>query len=138
MALNKFNRYPAYAKGIMFLYAAGFLTMMIYHISTVFRMGFVAREAPFLINIWYDALGFLIVPFALIMLFAKPKAGLVISLAMMMLTFVFDALVRYIIQDESYANWFYYFEISFAIFVLASYPIMRVMVKPKKTDKQYA
>lgn len=138
MALDKFKRYPAYAQGIMFLYAAGFLTMIIYHISTVFRMGFIAREAPFLINVWYDALGFLIVPFALIMLFARPKPGLVISLAVMMLTFVFDALVRYIIQDESYANWFYYFEISFAIFVLASYPIMRVMVKPKKGDKQYA
>jgi len=138
MALDKFKRYPAYAKGIMFLYAAGFLTMMIYHISTVFKMGFVAREAPFLINVWYDALGFLIVPFTLIMLFAKPKTGLIISLAVMMLTFIFDALVRYIIQDESYANWFYYFEISFAIFILASFPIMRVMVRPERSDKQYA
>ncbi len=138
MALEKFKKYPAYAKGIMFLYAAGFLTMMIYHISTVFRLGFIAREAPFLINVWYDALGFLIVPFTLIMLFAKPKPGLIISLAVMMLTFIFDAMVRYIIQDESYANWFYYFEISFAVFILASFPVMRIMVKPKKTDQQYA
>lgn len=138
MALDKFKRYPAYAKGIIFLYAAGFLTMMIYHISTVFKMGLIAREAPFLINLWYDALGFLIVPFALIMLFAKPKTGLGISLAVMLLTFVFDAMVRFIIQDESYANWFYYFEISFAIFVLASFPIMRIMVKRRKTDQQYA
>ncbi len=138
MAFSKLKKYPSYGKGIILLYAAGFLTMMIYHISTVFQMGLIAREAPLFINLWYDALGFLIIPFTLIMLFLQPKRGLGISLAVMTLTFIFDALVRFIIQDESYANWFYYFEISFAIVVLASFPIMRVMVKPKNTDKQYA
>jgi len=138
MNLHKFNRYPSYAKGIIFLYAAGFLTMMIYHISSVFNFGLSARNIPLPINVWYDMLGFLIVPFTLIMLFAKPKRGLVISVVVMVLTFIFDALVRYIIQDSSYADWFYYFEISFAIFVLTSFPVMRIMVKPKKADEQYA
>jgi hypothetical protein len=138
MAVNKFKRYPLYAKGIIFLYTIGYLTMMIYHIFEVVNLGFFSRNTPLIINIWYDALGFLIVPLTIVMLYAMPKRGLGISLAVMMLTFVFDALVRYVIQDDSYANWFYYFEISFAIFVLATYPVMRIMVKPKNSDKQYA
>jgi len=112
--------------------------MMIYHISSVFNFGLIARNIPLPINLWYDTLGFLLIPFTLIMLFTKPKQGLVISLIIMILTFIFDALVRYIIQDSSYADWFYYFEISFAILVLTSFPVMRIMVKPKKSDEQYA
>ena len=138
MAVNKFSNYPAYAKAIVFLYTVGYLVMMFYHISGLLELGLFARNTPFIVNLWYDALGVAIVPFAIIMLYAKPKLGLTISLGVMMVTFLLDALVRYVIQDDSYANWFYYYEMSFAIFVLASYPAMRILVKPKNKSQEYA
>jgi len=138
MSVNKFKNYPTYAKGIIFLYTLGYITMMIYHIGGVFEHGLIARDTPLVVNLWYDALGFIIVPVAVILLYAKPKLGLTVSLVVMVLTFIFDALVRYVIQDDSYANWIYYFQISFAVLVLTSYPIMRILVKPKNKDREYA
>jgi len=136
--VRKFANYPLYAKGIIFFYTAGFLTMTIYHIAEVFQMGFFSRDVPFIINIWYDALGFIIVPAVLILLYTRPKAGLLFALAVTAITFVLDALVRYIIQDESYVEWFYFFEITFAILVITTFPIMRFLVKPKTSEKHYA
>lgn len=136
--VNKFKNFPLYAKSIIFFYTAGYLVMLIYHVSEVINRGFFSRDISFVINIWYDALGFLIVPIVLILLYTRPQTGLITSLAVMMLTFIFDALIRYILLDESYANWFYYFEISFAILVLASFPVMRFLVKPKNTERHYA
>jgi hypothetical protein len=136
--VKKFSDFPLYAKSIIFFYTAGYLVMLIYHISEVIRMGFLSRDVPFVINIWYDALGFLIVPLVVVLLYVRPQIGLATSLTVMMLTFIFDALIRYILLDDSYANWFYYFEISFAILVLASFPVMRFLVKPKKSERHYA
>ncbi|MFP4092540.1 MAG: FeoB-associated Cys-rich membrane protein [Cyclobacteriaceae bacterium] len=138
MAFNKFRNFPLYAKGIIFIYTLGFLTMMIYHIGTVIQYGFFARDISMPVNIWYDALGFLIVPATIILLYARPTTGINTAMVVMLITFTIDALVRFIIQDDSYANWFYYFEIVFAIVVLATYPFMRYMIKSKKSGKQYA
>ncbi|MEK6475889.1 hypothetical protein WJR50_00090 [Catalinimonas sp. 4WD22] len=136
--IKKLSNYPLYAKSIIFFYTAGYLVMMFYHIDEVLQLGFSSRDIPSIINIWYDALGFFIVPLTIILLYVRPHVGLTFSLSVMMLTFIFDALIRYIILEGQYANWFYYFEMVFAILVLTSFPIMRFLVKPKKSDKHLA
>jgi uncharacterized membrane protein YczE len=138
MALNKFKSFPRYAKGIIFIYTLGFLVMMIYHIGSVLEYGFTAREVALPIEFWYDALGFLLVPITIVLLYARPITGINTTMGVMLITFILDALVRFIIQDESYANWFYYFEISFAIVVLATYPFMRYMIRTHNKNTQYA
>ncbi|WPP48076.1 hypothetical protein [Catalinimonas niigatensis] len=135
--VKQFKDFPLFAKSIIFFYTVGYLVMLIYHISEVINLGFFSRNVPFVVNIWYDALGFLIIPIVLVLLYARPQIGLVTSAVVMMITFIFDALIRYILLDESYANWFYFFEISFAILVMASFPVMRFLVKPKNASEKY-
>lgn len=136
--MKEFKAYPLYAKIIIFFYTVGYLVMMAYHIFEAIQMGLFSRNVPLAINIWYDALGFLIAPLAIVLLYIRPSAGLIFSLAAMSITFIFDALIRYIILEGEYSNWFYYFEIVFALGVIGTFPIMRYMVKPKESDKHLA
>lgn len=133
--MNKFKDYPRYARIFMVVYAINFLIITGYNLVHLFSNGFLSREIPAIIDIYYDLL-IVLLPIAIFLLFTKPKAGLWMSGILMMLTFISDALVRFILEDESYFTGFYYYKLVFSMFVFFSFPVLRYLTNPHLTRKK--
>ena len=133
--MNKFKDYPRYAQIIMAVYAINFAIITVYNLVHLISNGFFSRGIPTVIDIYYDLL-IILLPIAIFLLFTKPKVGLWMSGILMMLTFIFDALVRFILEDESYFTGFYYYKLVFSMFVFFSFPVMRYLTNPRLTRKK--
>ena len=128
--MTTFKKLPTKTKVILIIQSVAMLMGTSTHLSWVIKNGFLSEEynAPLTSMIFWDSLTFLD-PLAALLLFIKPKTGLVLTLIIIILdvvhnnSFYFDELYMQSLSIVEWAKiyWMILGQIIFALFVLLTF-----------------
>jgi hypothetical protein len=128
--MNRFNILPKKTKTILIIQSIAMLMGASTHLSWVFQNGFLSEKynAPFINMLFWDSLTFLD-PLAALLLFIRPKIGLVLTLIIILTDVIHNNLFYFeelytqdiVISDWIVKYWMILGQWFFAIFALATF-----------------